>query len=203
MGTLAGNLVNGSPAADAVPGLYVLDAVVVLRSARGERTVPVSELATGPAQTTVAADEVLTHVVIPKMSWNGDGEAKEVAFFEKVGPRKAQTIAIASVALRGWLDTGRGQLVDVRVALGAVAPTVMLASGTADFLMGGSLDEKRVLEAGEIAAQECRPIDDVRGSASYRRRLVRGLLVRGLWPHAISNAGDRNTANSGWTGEDV
>jgi xanthine dehydrogenase FAD-binding subunit len=183
VGTLAGNLVNGSPAADAVPPLVVLDAVAVLRSAQGERRVPVVELATGPSQTSIAPDEILTQVVIPKPKAYTDGDGKETAFFEKLGPRKAQTIAIASVALRGWLGRGQGQLMDVRVALGAVAPTVILASRTAGHLMGGPLMEERILEAGEIAAQECQPIDDVRGSAVYRRRLVRGLLVRGLWPY--------------------
>lgn len=62
----------------------------------------------------------------------------------------------------------------------------MLASQAAEHLMGGSLTEARVLQAGEIAARECRPIDDLRGSAAYRRRLVRGLLVRGLWPYVAS-----------------
>jgi CO/xanthine dehydrogenase FAD-binding subunit len=88
---------------------------------------------------------------------------------------------MASVALRGWLT--RSHMTDVRVALGAVAPTVVSAPRTAEHLMGGPLTEGRILEAGEIAAGECRPIDDVRGSGGYRRRLVRGLLVRGLWPH--------------------
>ena len=77
-------------------------------------------------------------------------------------------------------------MTDVRVALGAVAPTVMSAPRTADHLMGGPLTEQRILEAGEIAAKECRPIDDVRGSAAYRRRLVRGLLVWGLWGYRES-----------------
>jgi xanthine dehydrogenase iron-sulfur cluster and FAD-binding subunit A len=183
VGTLAGNLVNGSPAADAVPPLIVLDAVAVLRSVQGERRVPVVKLATGPGQTSIAPDEILTQVIIPKPKAHTDGEGKEIVFFEKLGPRKAQTIAIASVALLGWLGRGQGSLMDVRVALGVVAPTVMLTSQTAGHLMGGPLTEERILEAGEIAAQECQPIDDVRGSAAYRRRLVRGLLVRGLWPH--------------------
>ncbi len=178
MGTLAGNLVNASPAADAVPALYVLDAVAVLCSARGERRVLVSKLATGPGQTVVAPDEILTHIIIPKTERDGE----EITLFDKLGPRKVQTIAIASVSLRGWLVEGR--LKDVRVALGAVAPTVMLARETAEHLMDGPLIEERILEAGEIAARECQPIDDVRGSAEYRRRLVRGLLVRGLWPYA-------------------
>jgi len=177
MGTVAGNLVNASPAANTALTLYVLDAVAALRSARGERPVPVSELATGPGQTVVAPDEILTHIIVPKVRRDGN----EIAFFEKLGPRKAQTIAIASVVLRGWLVDGR--LTDVRIALGAVAPTVMLATQTAKYLMDGPLTEECILEAGEIAASECRPIDDVRGSAAYRRRLVRGLLVRGLWPH--------------------
>jgi xanthine dehydrogenase small subunit len=185
VGTLAGNLVNGSPAADAVPPLVVLDAVAVLCSARGERVVPVLELATGPGQTSIAPDEILTQVVIPKPKTHADGDGKEITFFEKLGPRKAQTIAIASVALRGWLEGGQGPLRDVRVALGAVAPTVVLASRTAGHLMDGPLTEERILEAGEIAALECQPIDDLRGSAVYRRRLVRGLLVRGLWPYAV------------------
>ena len=180
MGTLAGNLVNASPAAHAVPALHVLDAVAVLRSAWGERRVMVSELATGPSQTVVAPDEILTQVIIPKVYRDGD----EIAFFEKLGPRKAQTIAIASVALRGWLANGR--LRDARVALGAVAPTMMLAPQTTRYLMDGPLTEERVLEAGEVAARECQPIDDLRGSANYRRRLIRGLLVRGLWPHTVS-----------------
>ncbi len=186
MGTLAGNLVNASPAADAVPSLHVLDAVAVLRSARGERKVPVSELATGPGQTVTAPDEILTQVIIPKVRGDGSGNDSEITFFEKVGPRKAQTIAIASVALRGWLDAKHGRLTHLRVALGAVAPTVVLALRTAEHLMGGPLTEACILEAGEIAAQECRPIDDLRASAAYRRRLVRGLLVRGLWPYVAS-----------------
>jgi carbon-monoxide dehydrogenase small subunit/xanthine dehydrogenase small subunit len=180
-GTLAGNLVNASPAADAVPPLAVLHAVAVLRSAQGRRRVPVVKLATGPGQTSIALDEILTQVVIPKPKARTHGDGREIAFFEKLGPRKAQTIAIASVALRGWLDREQGLLKGVRVALGAVAPTVILAPLTARCLMGGPLTEERILEAGEIAAQECQPIDDIRGSAAYRRRLVRGLLVRGLW----------------------
>lgn len=182
MGTLAGNLINASPAADAVPALQVLDAVAVLRSVRGERRVPVCDLATGPGQTVIAADEILTQVVIPLRARTG----KELGFFEKLGPRQVQAIAIASVAFRGWFEPASGRLTGVRVALGAVAPTVMLAPSTAGILMGGPLTGERILEAGEMAAQECRPIDDLRGSAVYRRRLVHGLLVRGLWSYRVS-----------------
>ncbi len=177
VGTLGGNLVNASPAADAVPPLFVLGALAVLQSVRGARRLPVTEVATGPGATALAPDELLTQVVVPKRRQEGS----EIAFFDKLGPRKAQTIAIASVALRGWLAGDR--MTNVRIALGAVAPTVTLAPQAAGHLMDGALTAERVLEAGEIAAQACRPIDDVRGSAAYRRQLVRGLLVRNLWPH--------------------
>mgnify|MGYP001826225805 CR=1 FL=1 len=147
---------------------------------------PVVELATGPGLTSIAMDEILTRVVIPKPGRQPNGAEQEIAFFEKLGPRRAQTIAIASVALRGWMGREFGQVVAVRVALGAVAPTVVLALRTARHLLAGPLTPERILAAVEIAAQECRPVDDLRGSASYRRRLVRGLLVRGLWPYKVN-----------------
>ncbi len=181
-GTLAGNLANASPAADAVPPLYVLNASLILRSLRGQRQVAVSDLATGPGGTILAPDEILTQIRIPIV----EQEEQEIGFFEKVGSRKAQTIAIASVSLRGWLKPQDRSLTVLQIALGAVAPTVVFASRTAEYLTASPLTETRLLEAGEIAAQECQPIDDLRGSAAYRRRLVRGLLVRGLWPYVAS-----------------
>ena len=111
------------------------------------------------------------------------GSHDQSPYANEIGARKAQTIAIASVALRGWLNPLDHRLGDLQIALGAVAPTVIYAGRTAECLMAGPLTEKRLMEAGEIAARECHPIDDLRGSAAYRRRLVRGLLVRGLWPH--------------------
>ncbi len=177
MGTLGGNLVNASPAADGAPPLYVLEAQLVLRSVRGERQVAVQDFATGPGKTVLQPDELLTEIIIPKAHHEG----REITFFEKVGPRKAQTIAKASLAFRGWLAPN-GRLTQVRVALGAVAPTVMLAPQTAQALMAGPLTEERLLLAGNVAHDECRPIDDIRSTAVYRRKLVRGLLLRQLWP---------------------
>lgn len=176
-GTLGGNLVNASPAADGVPPLYALEAQAVLRSLRGRRTLPVEDFATGPGRTIIASDELLTEIIIPKQHHAG----REITFFEKVGPRKAQTIAIASVGFRGWLVDG--QLTHVRVALGAVAPTVMLAPQTAAALMRQPFNEGTLTHGGQVAHDECRPIDDIRATAAYRRKLVRGLLIRSLWPY--------------------
>ena len=173
--TLAGNLINASPAADSTPALFVLKASVVLQSMSGRRVIPVSEFATGPGKTVIAPGEILTEILIPKQQ----GAGEEIAFFAKLGPRKSQTISIASVAVRGWLD--KGQLQGVQVALGAVGPTVLYAPAAARYLMAGELTEERIMEAGKLASQACSPIDDVRATAVYRRQLVRGLLVRNLF----------------------
>lgn len=178
MGTLGGNLVNASPAADSVPPLYVLETQLVLRSQQGERTIAVQDFATGPGKTVLQPGELLTEIIIPKIQSAG----REITFFEKVGPRRAQTIAKASVALRGWL-TPEGMLTGVRIALGAVAPTVMLAPQTAQALMAGPFTEETLLRASAAAHAECHPIDDLRSTAAYRRKLVRGLLIRNLWPY--------------------
>jgi CO/xanthine dehydrogenase FAD-binding subunit len=179
MGTLGGNLVNASPAADGVPPLYVLQARLILSSGRGQRTIPVQDFAVKPGQTILETDELLTEIIIPKQ----DHAGQEIAFFEKVGPRKAQTIAKASLALRGWLT--RGRLTHVQVALGAVAPTVILAPQTSAALIAGTFEEATLLQAGNIVHDECSPIDDIRSTAVYRRKLVRGLLIRNLWPYFV------------------
>jgi xanthine dehydrogenase small subunit len=172
--TLAGNLINASPAADSVPALFVLEASVVLQSTGGRRVIPVSEFASGPGKTAIAPGEILTEVLIPKKK----GVGQEITFFAKLGPRKSQTISIATVAVRAWLENGR--LKDVLVAMGAVGPTVLFAPECAQHLMAEPLTEERIMDAARLASQECRPIDDLRATAAYRRLLVRGLLARGL-----------------------
>ncbi|MYI19446.1 MAG: hypothetical protein F4121_04980 [Acidimicrobiia bacterium] len=91
-----------------------------------------------------------------------------------------QTIAVASVTCDGWLENGR--LNDVRIALGAVAPTIIRAAETEAVLTSAPLSAELLREAGRTVQAECRPIDDIRGSARFRRQLVRGLLIRGLLP---------------------
>ena len=177
MGTLGGNLVNASPAADSVPPLVSLEARLVLRSAGGDRTVPVQDFAIGPGQTVIKPNELLTEILIPKQRHPG----QEITFFDKVGPRKAQTIAKASIAFRGWLFEGR--LTEARLAFGAVAPTITRALYTESALTAGPLTEARLMEAGQAAHNECDPIDDIRSTAVYRRQLIRGLLIRNLWSY--------------------
>lgn len=158
-GTVAGNVANASPAGDSLPVLAAADAVIVLRSAaRGERRVPIRELYTGYRQTVMRSDELIVAIEIPPIAGR--------QWFRKVGTRAAQ--AIAKVAMAGVNGD------DVRIALGSVAPTVVRAPRTEAHLGGGgSLDEARRLLQDEIA-----PIDDLRSTAEYRRRVAANLLTQ-------------------------
>ena len=159
-GTIAGNIANGSPAADSLPVLAVADAVVVLRSVSGERRVPVNELYTGYRATVIRPDELIVAVEVPRV--------EGTQWFRKVGTRAAQAISkVVMAAVRGP---------EPRIAFGSVAATVVRVPETERFLAsGGSIDEaQRVLE-GEIT-----PIDDVRSTAAYRLR-VAGNLLRQWW----------------------
>jgi CO/xanthine dehydrogenase FAD-binding subunit len=122
-------------------------------------------------------------------------DGSEITFFSKFGSRNAQTISIASVAMRGWLEDGH--LKGVSIALGAVAPTVILGTTSAEHLMSGKLTENRVFDAGKLASKACRPIDDLRATASYRRRLVHGLLVKNLINYLPKGENKPGKATSG------
>jgi xanthine dehydrogenase small subunit len=159
-GTIGGNIANASPAGDSLPVLAAVDAVVVLRSAVGERRVPFGEFYTGYRESVLRRDELITAVEIPPV----DGRQ----WFRKVGTRAAQAISKVVMAA---VHAPRP-----RVALGSVAPTVVRVRETEAALAGGaSIDEAvRVLE------NEIRPIDDVRSTADYRRT-VAGNLLRRFW----------------------
>ena len=177
LGSLGGNIANASPAADAVPALVALGASVLVRSVSGGRMIRVEEVATGPGKTTLASDELITEIVVPKRVSSG---TDRVYFFEKHGPRRMQTIAVGAVACDGWLEDGH--LRSIRIALGAVAPTIIRAAKTEEVLTSAPLTTELLFEAGRIIQGECRPIDDIRGTARFRRQLVRGLLIKGLLP---------------------
>ena len=157
-GTLGGNIANGSPAADGVPVLFAADATVVLRSVDGERRVPVTSFYTGYRATVMRPDELIVAIEVPPV------EGKQ--WFRKVGTRAAQAISkIVMAAVRGPPP---------RIALGSVAPTVLRAPATERALSeGATIDDAAAILGGEIA-----PIDDVRSTAEYRRRVAQNLLRR-------------------------
>lgn len=165
--TLGGNLCNASPAGDAIPPLLVADAAVRLLSGRGERTLPLASFLLGPGATALAPGELLVGIEVPVVP-----DLRSA--FERVGARAHHVITKASAALACRVQDGR--LLDVRLALGAVAPTVVRAPAAEAALEGRAPDPQAIARAGEAAAAAARPIDDVRSTAAYRREACRALV---------------------------
>ena len=174
--TVGGNLVTARPASDMAPPLLVLGAVVVLKSAKGERRVLLKEFIHGPGQTAIGSDEIMVRIVIPAY------EGLSAGSYIKLGSRKALEISLVNVA--SFMAMGSdGTIKEARVALGAVAPTPMLAPSAEAILKGAKPkgeSDAVFKEAARTAAQDAKPIDDHRGSAEYRRAMVEVLTLRTL-----------------------
>ena len=162
-GTLGGNIANASPAGDSLPVLAAADATIVIRSVRGERRVPFVEFYTGYRRSVLQPDELITAVEIPAIRGR--------QWFRKVGTRAAQAISKVVMAA---VDTGRGSA--PRIAVGSVAPTVVRLPRTEAALGSGAA----VADAQRVLLDEIVPIDDVRSTAEYRRRVAANLLA-GFW----------------------
>lgn len=172
-GTLGGNLVNASPAADLVPPLLAYDACVILDSADGRRELPLAAFFTGPGQTVLRPDEILTEVRLP-LPPAGTG-----AEFIKLGQRRSMAISVVSVAARLSLGAA-GEVQVARIALGAVAPTVVRAAAAEEALQGHAPDADRLRAAAGLAGGAATPISDPRASREYRARMVPVLVRRAL-----------------------
>ncbi len=178
-GTIGGNLGNASPAGDSIPPLYVLDAEVLLASVQGERWVPITGFFTGPGQTVRRPEELIQGVRFRPF------EEGEQGYFFKIGQRRGMFIAKVSVAATMRLEGN--QVANCRLALGAVAPTVIRVPSAEQFLAGHALTPAAMREAAQLAAEASRPITDIRSTAWYRRRLVAVLVERGLGAMAHMN----------------
>jgi CO/xanthine dehydrogenase FAD-binding subunit len=173
-GTIGGNLMNASPAAETTAPLVVLNATVMLRAiGRGSRIVPVAKLATAPGRTSAAADELLTTVIVPAPS-PGSGSA-----YIRLEYRRAMEIAVVGAAVLVTLAAD-GSIGDARIALTAVAPTIVRAPEAEAALIGATADAGAFRAAAEAAAATARPIDDVRASADYRRAMLVVVVARTL-----------------------
>jgi xanthine dehydrogenase small subunit len=157
-GTLGGNVANGSPAGDTLPVLAVADASVVLRSTKGERRVPFISFFTGYRETVRRADELIVAFELPPVD--------NIQWFRKVGTRAAQAISKVVMAAVGGARP--------RIAIGSVGPTVIRCAKTEEALERGASFE----EASRILEGEVQPIDDLRSTAAYRRRVCGNLLRR-------------------------
>ncbi|NBR27379.1 MAG: xanthine dehydrogenase family protein subunit M [Betaproteobacteria bacterium] len=174
LGTLGGNLVTAVPSVDSGPTLVALDAVATIVGPAGKRQVPMKEFFVGPRKTVLKQDELLIEIVVPK-----DNLGKP-AHFLKMGLRKGQALALVNAASSLWVDAKKNICKDVRIALGAVAPTVVRAKTAEQFLEGRAATPENCAEAGRLAVEDARPISDMRASAEYRKDLVAVLVKRTL-----------------------
>lgn len=184
VGTLGGNVMNGSPAMDTGAPLVVLGAMVELVSSGGTRTVSLDELWVGPSRTSAAADELCTALVLP-MPLDRSGSA-----YVRLEYRRSMEIAVVGAAASVVLADD-GTVADVRVALTAVAPTILELGGL-ESLIGASVDDVAA-GAEAIAAEQASPISDLRASDRYRRHTV-GVMARRAVAAAAVRAGGQHIA---------
>lgn len=166
-GTVVGNICNAVPSADTAPALLVYGAQVKLKSAGGERVVPIEEFFTGVCRTVVAPDELVTELYLPLP------EPDAFSIYYKYAIRKALDLAMIGVAANVTVDN-RKVVTNIKLALGAVATTPKRAWKTEELLLGKELTEDLILAAAKVASQEdCAPISDIRATAEYRKEMVR------------------------------
>jgi len=173
LATIGGNLCTASPAANLAPPLLVMGARVKLRGLRGERVLPLEEFFEGPGSTAMDR-EILTEIVVPAP------EAKSRSLYKSISRRNAVDLAIVGVAVAGRIDSRAGEWKSVRIALGAVAPTPMRALLAEKTLAGKKVANGAIAEAARTAAEEARPVTDLRASAWYRKEMINVLLRRSL-----------------------
>ena len=178
--SLAGNLCNASPAADSVPALYAAAAIAVVVGPNGKREVPVEQIPTGPGRTSLAKGEFILEFKLPPRPANSSD-----AYLRFI-PRTEMDIAVVGCGISVTLD-GSGTCTAARVALGAVAPTVLLVQPAADALNGNKLDDATLQKLDAAAQAACKPIDDKRGTIVYRTK-VAGVLARRVAAIAFDRA---------------
>ncbi len=179
MATIGGNVCNAAPSADTVPPLLAYEAEAVIVGPDGRRTLPIAEFFRGPGETALAPGELLAELRLP-LPLAGTG-----AVYERNTPRKQMDIAVVGVAVA--LTLAGDTIGRARVALGAVAPTPLRASGAESALEGRPADEETFAKAAEAAAGDSSPITDIRASDEYRRHLVKVMTAR-LLAEAASRA---------------
>lgn len=167
-GTLGGNIVNASPAADSLPALLAYDAELILVSARGERRIPYRTFHTDYKKTKLAADELIRAICLPRQF------AGYFCHTRKVGARNAQAISKVCIAALGRVEGG--VIEDVRIAVGSVAPVPLRLVKTEQLVRGKVMEPSLLALAKKAAAAEITPIDDIRSTAKYRT-VVAGNLV--------------------------
>lgn len=181
--TIVGNLCNASPAADSVPALVAAGARALIRGPAGARTIAVEMVPVGPGRTTLAPGEIIEAILLGKRQPHS-GDA-----YQRFTPRTEMDIAVVSAAVNLTLDDQR-VVKSARVALGAVAPTVLLVEEAANILVGSRVDGGTLDRLAEACSGACRPIDDKRGTVEFRKK-VAGVLAKRVALTAYQRAGQK------------
>jgi carbon-monoxide dehydrogenase medium subunit len=181
--TMAGNLCNASPAADSVPGLVAAGAKVVIIGPKGTRKLAVEDVPAGVGRTNLKKAEFITAIELPKKA------AKSGDAYLRFIPRSEMDIAVVSVGINLTID-GKGVITKARVALGAVATTVLLVKDAAKAIIGTKLDADALAKLASAASAACKPIDDKRGTVAFRTE-VAGVLARRAAETAYARAGGK------------
>lgn len=181
--TMVGNLCNASPAADSVPALVAAGAQAVIVGPKKKRTVPVEKIPTGPGRTSLAKGELVESLLLPKRpARSGDAYLRFI-------PRSEMDIAVVSAGVNLVLDA-KGVVKEARVALGAVAPTVLLVAPAAKAIIGTKLDDAALDKLAQACSAACAPIDDKRGTIEFRTK-VAGVLAKRAAKIAYQRAGGK------------
>ena len=179
--SIGGNLCNASPAADSIPALIVHSAICVIAGMQGTYEIPVEEFCTAPGQNVLQPGEFLVAIRVPPPV-DGFG-----ANYLRFIPRNEMDIAVVGVGASVSLNEDRSEIRSARVALGAVAPTPLLAAEVGAFLQGKPVSDEILFEAAQMAQSAARPISDMRGTAEQRRHLV-AILTRRTLTAAVQRA---------------
>ena len=178
--TMVGNLCNASPAADSVPAMIAAGAKAIVVGSTKRRTVAIEKIVTGPGQTSLADDEVIEAITLPKR-----GKKAGDAYLRFI-PRTEMDIAVVSAGVNLTLE--RGVVKTARICLGAVAPTAILVPAAAKAIIGTKLDDEALEKLAAACSAACNPIDDKRGTIEYRVR-VAGVLAKRAAKIAFQRAG--------------
>jgi carbon-monoxide dehydrogenase medium subunit len=177
-GTIAGNICNAVPSADSAPALLTLEANLLCVSKNGERTIPIDKFFTGPNEMALRSDELLKEIQVPDMPKHSHG------VYIKLSPRRKMDLAVVGVA--AIVSKVNGLFEEIRIGLGAVAPTPIRAKKAEAMLNGEKVADELILKAAQVASEESKPIDDHRASARYRAMMVEVLVKRAIH-QALSN----------------
>ncbi len=175
-GTMIGNIVHASPAADSLPILYARDAKVEIKSLKYTKLIPISDFITGPGIVNLNPDAIVTKIIIPKLpKYTGD--------YLSLRQRRSLSCNVVSVGVEMLKNNTNNGIKDIRIALGAVSPMVVRGKKTEQLLKGNQISNNIFIEAERLIQTECVPITDVRSNMDYRRAMTGILLKRFLQSH--------------------